>query len=112
MSDSEPSTHLDLYWRPGCGFCSLLRRKLDRLGIERNEHNIWEDPDAADVVRSHANGSETVPTVVLGSTGLVNPRAADVLALLSEEAPHLVPVEVEVPEQGAFGRFVGRLLGA
>jgi glutaredoxin len=112
MADSESSTHLDFYWRPGCGFCSSLRRKLDQLGIERQDHNIWEDADAAEVVRSYANGSETVPTVVVGSTGLVNPRVAHVLALLSEEAPHLIPEGAEIPEPGPFGRFVGRLLGA
>jgi mycoredoxin len=82
---------IDLYWRPGCGFCSSLRRGLDQLGVERTEHDIWDDPADAAVVRRFANGNETVPTVVIGDLGLVNPTAAEVLAALAERAPHLVP---------------------
>jgi glutaredoxin-like protein len=69
-----------VYWRPGCGFCHILRRGLDRAGVERTEINIWEDPAAAAVVRSHARGNETVPTVLVGDVALVNPTAAEVLA--------------------------------
>ena len=73
--DATPS-RIDLYWRPGCGFCSSLRRSLDALGVERVEHDIWSDPHAAAVVRSHAGGNETVPTVVIDGVGLVNPSAS------------------------------------
>ncbi len=69
-----------VYWRPGCGFCHILRRELDRAGIERTEVNIWDDPDAAAVVRSHARGNETVPTVLVGGVALVNPNAPEVIA--------------------------------
>ncbi len=79
------------YWRPGCPFCMLLRRALARAGIETVEHDIWDDPAAAAVVRSHAGGNETVPTVVIGDTGLVNPSASQVRAHLATVAPHLVP---------------------
>jgi glutaredoxin-like protein len=82
---------IDLYWRPGCGFCTMLRRRLDKLGIQRVEHNIWHDPQAAAVVRSHANGNETVPTVVIGSISLVNPSAKELIEVLQAEAPHLLP---------------------
>jgi glutaredoxin-like protein len=71
-----------LYWRPGCGFCHVLRRRLDRAGVERVEVNIWEDADAAALVRSVARGNETVPTVVVGDQALVNPSAREVLAVL------------------------------
>ncbi len=95
ITDQSPApalpTQIDLYWRPGCGFCAALRRGLDRLGIERVEHDIWEDPADAAVVRQHANGNETVPTVVVGDVGLVNPTPAEVVALLAERAPHLLP---------------------
>ena len=67
---SPAATRIDLYWRPGCGFCTMLQRKLDKLGIERVEHNIWDDPRDAAIVRQHANGNETVPTVVIGDAGL------------------------------------------
>lgn len=89
-AESTPQ-QIDLYWRPGCGFCSALRRGLDRLGVVRVEHDIWEHPEGAAVVRQYANGNETVPTIVVGDTGLVNPSPVEVLALLTARAPHLLP---------------------
>ena len=91
-STATDPTRIDLYWRPGCGFCSSLRRGLDTLGVERIEHNIWDDPADAAVVRSYANGNETVPTVVVDGVGLVNPSPRELLDLLAERAPHLLPV--------------------
>ena len=102
---------IDLYWRPGCGFCSMLRRKLDQLGIERVEHDIWDDAAHAAVVRSHANGNETVPTVVVGDVGMVNPSADDLVTYLARHAPHLLPEGVEPPQPGPVARAVGKLLG-
>lgn len=68
-----------VYWRPGCPFCSGLRRRLRRLGVRTTEVNIWADPDGAAAVRSLAGGNETVPTVVVGGTALVNPTGRQVL---------------------------------
>ena len=79
-----------VYWRPGCPYCTMLRRGLERLGITTIEHDIWSDPQAAAVVRSHANGNETVPTVVIGETGMVNPPAQVVADFLAANAPHLL----------------------
>ena len=42
--------------------------------------NIWEEPDAAEFVRNHAQGNEIVPTVQIGETVMVNPTATDVLS--------------------------------
>ncbi len=72
-----------IYWRPGCGFCSRLERDLERRGIAIVMHNIWEDPAHAAVVRSVANGNETVPTVIVGDLALVNPSADAVVAALA-----------------------------
>lgn len=69
-----------LYWRPGCGFCHALRRELDRAGLERAEVNIWDDASAAALVRSVARGNETVPTVFVGDSALINPSCREVLA--------------------------------
>ena len=110
---SSDAQRIDLYWRPGCGFCSSLRRGLDRLGIERVEHNIWDNPNDAAIVRMHANGNETVPTVVVGNQSLVNPSAKQLLAFLSSQSPHLLPAEHDASEEsaGKVGRFVDRVLG-
>ena len=113
MSSPSPESpdRIDLYWRPGCGFCSSLRSQLDRVGIERAEHDIWDDPAQAEVVRRHANGNETVPTVVIGEVGLVNPSLGELVAHLAEHAPHLLPEGIELPAPGALGRAAGRLRG-
>jgi len=69
----------------------MLRRGLDRRGITTVDHDIWQDPAAAAVVRSFASGNETVPTVVVGDTGLVNPSAREVAELIERTAPQLMP---------------------
>lgn len=81
---------IDLYWRPGCGFCSRLMRKLDGTGLPVRLHNIWEDPEAAAVVRAAARGNETVPTVGVGDRYLVNPSLNSLLDLVRSEAPDLL----------------------
>lgn len=84
--ESALTPAVTLYWRPGCGFCLVLRRELDRAGLERNEVNIWEDPAAAALVRSVAWGNETVPTVVVGDKAQVNRSAREVLAAVRAPA--------------------------
>jgi mycoredoxin len=72
-----------VYWRPGCGFCSSLLRQLDASGLPHRRVNIWEDEHAAATVRSFARGNETVPTVVIGDVGLVNPSLAQIEAAIA-----------------------------
>jgi glutaredoxin len=80
----QPS--ITVYWRPGCPFCGMLFRKLERADVAHTRVNIWEDPEAAAVVRSIARGNETVPTVVVrpaasvDTVGLVNPSVDEILA--------------------------------
>jgi glutaredoxin len=93
VTDETPQA-ITFYWRPGCGFCSSLERRLGRLDVPLDKRNIWDDPDAAAVVRSIAGGNETVPTVVVGEARMVNPSVDSVLAAIRAEAPHLEP-EVE-----------------
>jgi len=89
----------------------MLQRKLDKLGINRVEHNIWEDPSNAATVRQLANGNETVPTVVIGGQGFVNPSAGTLVAYLGEHHPQLLPDGFEAPEPGMAGRLVGKVFG-
>ncbi|MGI9606583.1 MAG: glutaredoxin family protein [Acidimicrobiales bacterium] len=102
---------ITFYWRPGCPFCMSLERGLDKLGLPLDKRNIWESPKHAAAVRKIANGNETVPTVVIGDAELVNPSTGQVLQALSNQAPHLVPEGVDVPEGGRAGRFMNKLLG-
>jgi len=79
------------YWRPGCGFCARLERALDQAQIPLVRRNIWDDPDAAATVRSIARGNETVPTLVIGPVGLVNPSPAEVVDAMRTHTPDLLP---------------------
>ncbi|MHB1431041.1 MAG: glutaredoxin family protein [Streptosporangiaceae bacterium] len=80
-----------VYWRPGCPYCARLRQDLRVAGVPAREINIWADEDAAATVRELANGNETVPTVVIGSRGLVNPSAAAVVAEVRKLSPGFAP---------------------
>ena len=73
----------EVYWRPGCPYCSALRRDLSRRGVPTRWHNIWTDADARAFVHSANSGSETVPTVRIGSTTLTNPRGGQVATLVT-----------------------------
>ena len=83
IDQSQGPGEVTFFWRPGCGFCTRLRAGLEQAGVALDERNIWEDPDAAAFVRSVARGNETVPTVVVRGSALVNPPAAEVLARLA-----------------------------
>ena len=113
-SDTPPTPQqIDLYWRPGCGFCSSLRRGLDKLGLERVEHNIWDDPSDAGGrpppckrQRDRADGRGRRP-------GPRQPVAETAVAFLASQAPHLLPADLDTADEagGKVGRFVGRVLG-
>ena len=81
---------IEVYWRPGCPFVGGLGRSLDEAGVPTNLHDISASPDDAAVVRSIADGQETVPTLIIGPVALVNPSERLVMATLREHAPHLL----------------------
>lgn len=99
------------YWRPGCPFCSALERNLDQFDLSMDRRNIWDDPVHAAELRSIANGNETVPTLVIGDTELVNPTAHEVLVSVLSEARELLPADFEMPEPNLATRVMNRLLG-
>jgi mycoredoxin len=95
MSSDTPTDgrQLEYFWRPGCPFCMMLERDLDNSGIPVVKRNIWDEPEAAAVVRSVADGNETVPTVRIAGRALVNPSIRAVADLLREVAPELLPAD-------------------
>ncbi len=56
---------------------------MKRARIPNRRHNIWTDPAAAARVRSVAGGDETVPTVFVGDTALVNPSVSEIKRALA-----------------------------
>lgn len=95
------------YARPGCPFCTWLRGSLKQQGLAFRELDIWQDPAAAAAVRAAANGNETVPTINVGDTWLVNPSAEEVLAAVAAEAPALLPAGAAA-KPGLLGRIFGK----
>jgi len=67
-----------MYTRPGCPYSMRLRAKLRLARIPYTSINIWEDAEAAAVVRSVNHGDELVPTVRIGDTLLSNPSLREV----------------------------------
>ncbi len=83
---SEPETSpadIVMYWRPGCGFCAALDRKMSKAGLTFEKRNIWENPEDAAFVRSVARGNETVPTLVVKGISMVNPSLDQVVSALA-----------------------------
>ena len=76
------------YTRPRCPYSFRLRRALRRCGLPFSEVNIWRDAAAAAMVRSVADGNETVPTIHVGGRWLVNPTADEVCAAAGYRTPN------------------------
>lgn len=90
MTRSATRDAIDVYWRPGCPYCTNLRRALERRHVPVRWHNIWAD--AADLarVRAATGGVDTVPTVFVGDVVMVNPTVAGLFELLAEKTPQLL----------------------
>lgn len=88
MTHTEPiqasGPAVTVYWRPGCVYCMRLRLLLRLHRLRVPEVNIWTDPGAAAFVRTVTGGDETVPTVVINGTPLVNPPPRRVIAAIHE----------------------------
>ncbi len=85
INDTNTITIYSTTW---CGYCTRLKRQLDRQGITYQEINIEQDPASAAYVQNVNGGNQTVPTVRFpDGTALTNPSAAEVAAKLTAAAP-------------------------
>lgn len=82
---SSVSETVEVYWRPGCPYCVTLRGVLLGHHVDAHWRNIWQDPDAREVVRAANNGNETVPTVRVGDRTLTNPSWRQLAPLLGRD---------------------------
>lgn len=80
--ETQPPPGVEVFWRPGCPFCTLLRGTLRQHRVEATWRNIWQDDQALEIVGASNHGNETVPTVRVGGTTLTNPRWRDLAPLL------------------------------
>jgi glutaredoxin len=74
-----------MYTRPGCPFSAKLRVKLVLARIPFTKVDIWQDPAAAEIVRSVNDGNELVPTIRIGDVFLSNPGLREIKAALGQE---------------------------
>jgi mycoredoxin len=75
---------LTVYSTTWCGYCSRLKKMLDREGIGYAEVNIEEDEAAAELVMRVNGGNRTVPTVVFpDGAALTNPSIDQVKRALA-----------------------------
>ncbi len=78
---------LTIYSTPWCGYCTRLKRMLDREGVEYVDVDIEQDEQAAEFVMKANRGNQTVPTVLFpDGTTATNPSLADVLLRLRASA--------------------------
>ncbi len=113
MAQPAPATpQVEVMWRPGCPYCSSLRRGLRRAGVMTVEHDIWSSVDAAARVRGAAGGDETVPTVFVGQHALVNPTVDQVVAAIRADDPGYQPTPPGRTDRAdAFGASLSRSAG-
>lgn len=86
----ESCSEVTVYWRPGCPYCAGLRARLRHLGVRTTEINIWDDPAGAATVRGLAGGNETVPTVVIRDSVMINPTGRAVHVAARRIAPESI----------------------
>jgi hypothetical protein len=65
----------------------MLRLGLRSARVPAEWVNIWDDQAAAARVRAITGGDETVPTVLVGATAMVNPSARQVIAAARADQP-------------------------
>ena len=76
-----------MYSTPWCGYCHRLKGQLKRAGIEFEEVDIEQVPEAANIVEQVNNGNQTVPTLVFSDgTAMTNPSLAQVVDKIADAA--------------------------
>ena len=73
------SAQFTLYSTPWCGYCHRLKGQLTREGIDFDEVDIEQHPEAAELVQQANRGNQTVPTLVFSDgSSLTNPSVRQV----------------------------------
>ncbi len=72
-----------VYHKPGCPFAARLHLGLRLARIPHKMVRFRDDEAAATAVRSHNDGNEISPTVLIGQRYLTNPGVRAVREVLS-----------------------------
>ena len=80
---AAPSS-VTMYTTSWCGYCTRLKKMMQREGIDFAEVDIEADASAADLVMQANGGNRTVPTLVFADgSALTNPSIDQVKAQLA-----------------------------
>ena len=83
---------IEIYTRPGCGYCTAAKQLLTRKKVDFTELNISADPNVRQRMYDRAGADSTFPQIFIGQThvGGCNElyaldRAGKLVALLAGE---------------------------
>ena len=59
-------TAIDIYTRPGCGYCSAAKSLLTRKKVVFTEYDAGRDPNVRQAMYDRAGAGSTFPQVFIG----------------------------------------------
>jgi glutaredoxin 3 len=59
------STAVEIYTRPGCGYCSAAKSLLTRKHVEFTEFDAGKNPEFRQEMLARANGGTTFPQIFI-----------------------------------------------
>ena len=62
------TTAIEIYTRPGCGYCTAAKSLLTRKNAAFSEFNVATDPDLRQQMWDRAGAGSTFPQIFIGST--------------------------------------------
>jgi glutaredoxin 3 len=61
-------TAIEIYTRPGCGYCTAAKSLLTRKNVAFTEHNVANDPAYREEMYQRAGAGTTFPQIFIGQT--------------------------------------------
>ena len=92
-------TAIEIYTRPGCGYCSAAKSLLTRKKAVFSEYDAGKDPNVRQAMYDRAGAGSTFPQIFIGALHVGG--CDDLYAL--EEAGKLDPLLAQANEQPAKG---------
>ena len=62
------AANIEIYTRPGCGYCTAAKSLLSRKNVAFDERNVASDPAYRDEMYSRAGAGSTFPQIFIGKT--------------------------------------------
>jgi len=59
---------IEIYTRPGCGYCSAAKSLLNRKKATFTEYDVGNDPSARQKMYDRAGAGSTFPQIFIGET--------------------------------------------